>query len=144
MRCVRLLALPVLLPVVFPSAVVAANLIHKIRYTLRRSTIAPPVSSSRMHRVAAIRPQPLGERVDMTQRNFEPARKRFVDEVRAAWQAFLEDRETITKAGEVAPRDDRLDRYWKRTPRQRCKGPSLKPGRSTRGRPTAQSTKAVV
>jgi hypothetical protein len=32
MRCVRLLALPVLLPVVFPSAVVAANLIHKIRY----------------------------------------------------------------------------------------------------------------
>lgn len=54
--------------------------------------------------------QPLGERVNMTQRNFEPARKRFVDEVRAAWHAFLEDRKTITKAGEVAPRDDRLDR----------------------------------
>jgi hypothetical protein len=103
MRCVRLLALLVLLPVVFPSAVVAANLIHRIRYTLRRSTIAPPVSSSRMHRVAAIRPQPLGERVDMTQRNFEPARK---GSSTKCGPHVLKKRVPF----EVAPRDDRLDR----------------------------------
>jgi hypothetical protein len=46
----------------------------------------------------------------VAQGSFEPARKKFVDQVRAAWHAFLEDRKTITQAGEVAPRDDRLDR----------------------------------
>jgi hypothetical protein len=46
----------------------------------------------------------------VTQGSFEPARKKFVDEVRAAWHAFLEDKNTINQAGEVAPRDDRLDR----------------------------------
>jgi hypothetical protein len=52
----------------------------------------------------------LEERIDVTPGSFERARKKFVDEVQAAWQAFLEDRKTINKAGEVAPRDDRLDR----------------------------------
>jgi hypothetical protein len=51
-----------------------------------------------------------GKDPDLTQDSFEPARRKFVDDVRAAWQAFLEDRTTIDQAGEVPPRDDRLDR----------------------------------
>jgi len=62
------------------------------------------------HLSSRLRQQPLEERTHVTQGNFEPARKKFVDEVRAAWHAFLEDRKTINQAGEVAPRDDRLDR----------------------------------
>jgi hypothetical protein len=42
--------------------------------------------------------------------SFEPARKKFVERVQTAWRAFLEDRNTINQAGEVAPKDDRLDR----------------------------------
>jgi hypothetical protein len=79
-----------------------------MRARYRGSTRA---ASARLPRLSSrLRQQTLEERIDVTQRNFEPARKRFVDEVRAAWFAFLEDRETINKAGEVAPRDDRLDR----------------------------------
>jgi hypothetical protein len=51
-----------------------------------------------------------GGRIDVNQDNFESARNRFVDDVRTAWDAFLEDRKTINRAGEVPPRDDRLDR----------------------------------
>jgi hypothetical protein len=46
----------------------------------------------------------------VNQGDFESARNKFVDDVRTAWHAFLEDRKTINQAGDVPPRDDRLDR----------------------------------
>jgi hypothetical protein len=78
-----------------------------VRDPLPRATV-----SARLTRLSSrlSRQQTHEERGDVTQGNFEPARKRFVDEVRAAWHAFLEDKNTINQAGEVAPRDDRLDR----------------------------------
>jgi hypothetical protein len=46
----------------------------------------------------------------VTEDSFEPGRKKFIEAVGTAWQAFLEDKKTISGAGQVAPRDDRLDR----------------------------------